>query len=268
MKIKRIGLIAGGGELPFLFLKKAREKNIDVVLFSIHGETDNRLHKLVEKKYDIKLTALSDIIKSCKKEKIKKIILLGYVRHSNLIKNIKFDLRTLKVLLRVKDKRASSILKSAIKELKTEGIDVIDSRFLLSDIISGTGFLTKTKAIKKHLEDIFFGYKIAKKIAAADIGQTVVIKNKVVISVEAIEGTDECIKRGAKLAGAGFVVVKVARPNQDMRFDIPVIGIKTIKILKKYNAAGIAIEAGKTFLLDKEKLLRIANKNKIFIYGM
>jgi DUF1009 family protein len=194
--------------------------------------------------------------------------MLGYVKHSNLLKNIKFDLRTLKVLLRTKDKRASNILKSVIKELKSEGITILDSRFLLSSLLPDCGFLTKKRIEKKYIDDILFGYKIAKKIAGVDIGQTVVIKNKVIIAVEALEGTDECIKRAAQLAGRGFVVVKVARPKQDMRFDIPVIGFQTINLLKKYKSAGIAIEAGKTFLLNKEKLIQLADKNNIFIYGI
>ncbi len=268
MNIKRVGLLAGGGDLPFHFLKNAKRQKIEVVLMKIQDESNNKLDNLVNKIYNIRLTALSAIIKICKKEKINKIVLLGYVRHSNLIKNIKFDLRTIKVLLRTRDKRASSVLKSVIKEFKTEGIDVLDSRFLLSDILAGRGFLTRIKTSEKNLEDIFFGYKIAKKIAGADIGQTVIIKNKVVIAVEAIEGTDECIKRGAKLAGPGYVVVKVSRPDQDMRFDVPVIGERTIKLLKKYQSTGIAIEAGKTFLLDKEKLIKTADENKIFVYGI
>lgn len=268
MRINRIGLLAGGGELPSLFLKKAKERKIDVVLMQIKGESNNKIQGLDTKTYNIKLTALSDIINICKKEKISKIVMLGYVKHSNLLKNIKFDLRTLKVLLKTKDKRASSVLKSAIDELKTEGIEVIDSRFLFSDMLAGKGFLTRKRPGKKYIDDIFFGYKIAKKIAGADIGQTVVIKNKIVIAVEALEGTNECIKRGAKLAGPGFIVVKVSRPNQDMRFDIPVIGTKTIMLLKKYKSAGIAIETGKTFLLNKEKLIAAADKNNIFIYGI
>jgi DUF1009 family protein len=268
MRINKVGLIAGGGDLPFLFLKNAKIKKIDVILMQIAGEANNKLKKLADKKYDIKLSSLSDIIKICKKEKINKVIMLGYVKHENLIKNIKFDLRTLKILLKLKDKRASSVLKSVIKELKNEGIDVIDSRFLLSEILAKKGFLTETKAKEKNIHDILFGYKIAKKISDLDIGQTVIVKDKIVIAVEAMEGTDECIKRGAKLAGNGFVVIKVSRPDQDMRFDIPVIGIKTIKLLKKYKSSGIAIEAGKTFLINKEKLLQMADKNKIFVYGI
>lgn len=268
MKINRIGLLAGSGELPLHFLVKAKEKNIDVVLMCIENGTKNNLSKFAYKNYTVKLTALSDIIKICKKEKIQKIVMLGYVHHSNLLKNIKFDFKTLKVLLKTKDKRASSILKGAINELAAEGIKVIDSRFLLTDIIADSGFLTNKKPAKRYIDDAIFGYKIAKKIASADIGQTVIIKNKVVIAVEAMEGTDLCIKRGAKLAGPEFVVVKVARPKQDMRFDVPVVGLKTIKLLKKYKASGIAVEKGKTFFIDKQKMLDFADKNNIFIYGI
>ncbi|MBP7793220.1 MAG: UDP-2,3-diacylglucosamine diphosphatase LpxI [Candidatus Goldbacteria bacterium] len=268
MKSGKVGLLAGRGELPVRFLRKARENKIDVVLMKIKGESDDKLSKLAYKSYDVKLTALSDIIKICKKESVTRIIMLGYVGHSNLINKIKFDLRTLKILLKIKDRRASSVLKGAINELKNEGIEVIDSRFLMSDLLAGSGYLTKKRPVKKYFDDVVFGRNIAKKISNADIGQTVVIKNKVVIAVEALEGTDECIKRGAKLAGPGFVVVKVSRPEQDMRFDIPVIGLKTVTLLRKCKAAGIAIEAGKTFLLNRDKLISVADENNIFVYGM
>ncbi len=268
MIIKKICLLAGEGALPYCFLKKAKEKKIEVILIQIKGQENLRLSKIAYKSYIVKITALSDIINICKREKTNKIIMLGYIRHSNLLKNIKFDLRTLKVLLKAKDRRAVSVLKGAIDELKKEGIDVIDSRFLLTDILAARGVLTKKRPERKYLDDIAFGYKIAKELADMDIGQTVLIKNKIVIAVEAMEGTDECIKRGAKLAGPGFVVVKVSRPKQDMRFDIPVIGLKTINLLKKYRAAGIAIESGKTFLLGRDKLIDIADKNNMFVYGM
>lgn len=268
MKAARVGLIAGAGSLPIEFLKKAREKGVKTVVFTIMGEENRQAEKYAEKVYPLKLTALSKLIVYAKKEKISSILMLGHVRHENLIRNISFDLRTIKILLKAKDRRAGSVISGVINELKTEGIRIMPTTFLLEHMLAGRGAMTRVKPSAAALKDIRLGFELAAKLASLDIGQTVIIKKGSVIAAEALEGTDRCIKRGAKLAGHGFIAAKAARPDQDMRFDVPVVGLRTVRLLKKYRGAGIAVEAGRTFLLNKDELIKYADKNRIFIYGM
>jgi len=265
--VKLTGLIAGGGSLPLQFLKSAKKNNAPVIVFGVTGETGNAVKKAAKEYYEANITALSSIIKKCKAMGIRQVLFLGYVRHTVLFKSIKFDLRTIKVLSGLKDFTAVSVMSGIIKEFEKEGIKVLSSDYMMEDTLAAKGYISRKKPDKKQMADILFGFKTAKKIAAMDAGQTVVIKKGGIIALEAQEGTDNCIIRGGKIAGPGFVVVKTARPSQDMRYDVPVIGLKTLAAVKAYNGAGIAVEAKKTFILEPEKIKQYADKNNLFIYG-
>jgi hypothetical protein len=265
--VSATGLIAGGGSLPLQFLKSAAEKKEKVITFGIAGETGNAIKKISEEYVEVNITALSSIIKECKVRGVKQVLFLGYVRHTNLFKNIKFDLKSLSVIARLKGFTAVQVMGGIIKQFEKDGIKVLPSTHLMEDSLAGKGNISVRKPDKKQMSDINFGYKTARQIAAMDAGQTVVIKKGGIIALEAQEGTDNCIKRGGALAGQGFVVVKTARPDQDMRYDVPVVGLKTLKTIKALNGAGIAVEAGKTFILEPEKVKQYAKNNGLFIYG-
>ncbi|MDP6685586.1 MAG: UDP-2,3-diacylglucosamine diphosphatase LpxI, partial [Candidatus Omnitrophota bacterium] len=183
-------------------------------------------------------------------------------------KNIKLDKKMSELLGGVRDKKTDSLIGAVAEKLEKSGVKLLDSTTFLSDLLPDKGTLTKTPLDRKVLEDIEFGREIAKSIAGLDIGQSVVVKDKVVLAVESIEGTDEAVKRGAHYGKEGIVVIKVSKPNQDMRFDVPIIGPETIKLLKGLKATAIAIEAKKTLIIDKEETLKLANESGIGVIAI
>jgi len=266
VKVSSVGLIAGGGELPLIFLKAARAAGVRTAVFGIKGEAGEGVKQLCDVFYSVPVTNLSLILKYAKKENIKDVLFLGYVKHTNIFKNVSFDLRTIKILSSLPNLSADSIMNGVFVELEKEGIRTLPSTFLMEEALAPAGFICGKRPDKSRLKDIEFGYKMARGLAGLDIGQTVIVKNGIIAAAEAQEGTDETIVRGAKVAGKGFIVVKTARPKQDLRYDVPVIGLKTVELILKHGGAGIAVEAGRTFVLGREELSKAAG-NKIFIYG-
>ncbi len=264
----KVGLIAGAGSLPEEFLKSAKRKDVSVVIFGIKGITDPSLEKY-GKLIWIDFGKLQQLIDKIKEEKVQNLIMLGKIEHKTLLENIsEFDHRALMFLSKLQDKRAVPVLEGLINELESEGFKFIDPVPFLEDIIVKEGVLTDIKPDENQLKDAHFGLKIAKAVAELDIGQTVVVKDQIVIAVEAIEGTDRCIQRGGELGGEGTVVCKVARKNQDMRYDVPVIGVQTLKSMLQARAKVLAVEAGKTYLIDKESFIKFANENGISVIGI
>ncbi len=264
---KKIGLIAGAGELPVTFAKEVSQKNIPLEIFAIKNIADKKLEEYASVKW-IHFGEAQKLIDLMKESEIKNVVMLGKIEHYSLIFSFhKLDERAKKFFSSLKDKRAKSILEAVIKELEGEGFSFIDPTPYLSSLLIEEGLLGNVKPKEQLIEDAKFGLKIAKEIAQLDIGQTVVVKDGIVIAVEGIEGTDKCIIRGGELGGEGTVVCKVARKNQDMRYDVPVIGPKTLKSMKKAKAKMLAVEAGKTFLLEKETFIKLADKYKIAVYG-
>ena len=272
--MNKIGLIAGSGELPVIFTKTAKEKGKEVFVFGIttffglKTITDKKIKKYASVEW-IPFGKAQKLIDKMKKEDIKDIVMLGKIEHSLLITSF-FDLdeRAKHFFSSLKDKRAKTILEGVIKELEKEGFNFIDPSPYLSPLLAPEGLIGSIKPDERLIKDAQFGIKMAKKIADLDIGQTVVVKDGNVIAVEGIEGTDRCIKRAGKLGGKGTVVCKAARTNQDMRYDVPVIGVKTLKSMKKAGAKLLAVEAGKTYLLEKEKFIKFADKNNISVIGI
>ncbi|MDD5686437.1 MAG: UDP-2,3-diacylglucosamine diphosphatase LpxI [Elusimicrobia bacterium] len=261
-----IGLIAGNGNFPLIFTRQAKKRGEKVIAIALFDETDKTIESIADKTYWINVGQLSKLIEILKKEKIEKCIMAGQVKHTKLF-SVKPDLKALALLAKLKSKTADSLLSAVCSELEREGIKFIPSNTYLSDFIPKAGLLTKRKPDKTQKEDIEFGYKIAREVAHSDIGQTICVKDKSIVAVEAMEGTDECIRRAGEIT-KDFVVIKAARPNQDMRFDIPIVGLKTIETLKNAKSSVMAVESDKTLILEMDEVIKFANENEICILAI
>lgn len=262
-----LGLIAGFGTLPFVFAKEI--KNVDLYIAGFKKITSKKLAKYSKSINFFNLGELQEIIKFFKTNSVKKILLLGYVPHQILTsQNYNLDLTAVKMFSKIKSNTAMNIFNGLVKEFELENISIEPIDKYLPQMFASDGLMTEGVLEKDELENIEFGYNVAKEVARLDIGLTVVVKNKVIVSVEALEGTDKCILRSKKLAGEGCIVVKVSRPNQDMRFDLPVIGPKTVKVLKKAKIKILAVEKNKTLIIDKPNVIKNLNKVGIKLYGI
>ena len=251
--MKKIGLIAGNGNLPAVYAKILNKEGFKVIAIALKEETSSELEKYVDKIHWISVGQLAKLIKTLKNEDISKVIMIGKVKKTLMFRNIKPDLRAMALLAKISNLKDDSILGAVADELAKEGISLEDSTKYLSPMLVEKGILTNRKLTKQEKADVEFGWEIAKEMGRLDIGQSVVIKDKAVLAIEAIEGTDEAIKRGGKLGNGQAVVIKVSKPNQDMRFDVPVIGVNTIQALKDVQASALAVEAGKVIFTDKEE---------------
>ncbi|MGR3177036.1 MAG: LpxI family protein [Candidatus Anammoxibacter sp.] len=271
---KRIGLIAGNGRFPILFAEGARANNIDVVAVGIKGETSKELEKYVEKFYWTGIAQMGKLINILKKENIVNAVMAGGLTKTNVFAkfmNLNFipDLKTINLLYKVvKDRQDHSILGAIADELSKDGIELQPATLYVPELLAQAGTLTKRAPSERESVDIKFGWDMAKKIADMNIGQCIVIKERVVMAVEAFEGTNETIKRGSKLGGKGVVVIKLSKQDQDIRFDLPAIGEETIEVLVEAGATALAIEAGKTIILDKDKTVKAADNKKIAIVAI
>ncbi|MCK5306909.1 MAG: UDP-2,3-diacylglucosamine diphosphatase LpxI [Candidatus Omnitrophica bacterium] len=264
--MKCLGLIAGNGRFPIAAAVSAKKRGIKITAVAFIGETSKSLEKLVEKIFWIRIGELAKLFEIFERENIKEAIMAGQIRPIHLFKPwIKKDAALKSFLRRVRDRRGDSLLESIAEELSKKGIKLLDSSFLLSESLAEEGELTARVPTADEWENIKFGKIIVKEIAGLGIGQTIIVKNKAILAVEAIEGTDKAIRRAVRLGGSGAIVVKASRPNHDMRFDIPVIGLKTLKVLKKAKIKVLAVEAGKTLLIDKQKFLKEADRLNISI---
>ncbi|MFH0838917.1 MAG: UDP-2,3-diacylglucosamine diphosphatase LpxI [Candidatus Omnitrophota bacterium] len=264
-----IGLIAGNGRFPILFAQTAKKKGYEVICIAIEGETDKDIAGYVSKIFWIKLGEFLTLLSICKQEHITKAVMAGQIKKTHIFdNNLNLDKGALSLLRSFRDNRDTRILSGVIRTLKSQGVEVISSATFLDEFLPRRGVLTKRLPTQQERSDIAFGLPLARKIAGFDIGQTIVVKNRVIVSVEAVEGTDETIKRASKLAGAGIVIIKVARPFQDMRFDIPVIGMNTIATLIETGAKVLAVEAKKTLFIDKDELIERADKNDISLIAV
>ncbi len=270
MKIanRKIGLIAGNGRFPLIFAQEAKKQGVEVVALAIKKETSPSLENLVDRIHWVDLGELGDLIEICKREEITRAVMAGQVRHTRLFSEVKLDARAMALLAGVQDKKANSLLGAVADELSREGIELIDSATYLSHLLPSPGILTRRKPTQKEWRDIEFGHKMAKEIAGLDIGQTVVVKDQAVLAVEGMEGTDLTIKRGGKLGKGDVVVVKVSKPQQDRRFDLPIVGERTIEVLKAAKARVLAFSARGTILLDREKVVKKANQNGISLVAI
>lgn len=264
--MERLGIVAGSGKLPFFVAENAKESGIkEVYSVGFLDQTDPALQKYVDEMKWIGLGQLGKLIDFFHEKKVDQAVFIGKIDHKVIFQNLKLDFTMIKLAAKIKDWRTDSILKAIVDEITDSGVEIIDSTTYLKKNMLRPGVLTKTKPDQQQQEDIAFGYRIAKKLGELDVGQTVVIKKKTVLALEAIEGTDEAILRGGKLGKKDAVVVKVSKPNQDLRFDVPVVGMKTMETMKEACCSLLAIEAGKTLVVDLDELVNYADKHKISI---
>lgn len=264
-----LGLIAGNGKFPLLLAssyKKTHGARIEAVGF--RGETSPELEEQVDNLVWVAVGQLGKIINLFKKAGVSQAVMAGQIRPTRMFEKVKFDLRGLKLLSRLGNRKADSIFSAVADEMSKEGIRLLDSTTFLADYLAKEGILTRRQPTKRELEDVEFGAQIAKEIGRLDVGQTVVVKDKAILAVEALEGTDETIRRGGRLAGGETVVVKMAKPFQDMRFDVPVVGLETIRTLKESGGGLLAIEAHKTLIIDQNEVVELADRSGICIMGL
>lgn len=266
--MKKLGLIAGSGKYPLYLIREIRKTGTMVVVFGLKGEAEKTLDDEADKIYHMGMGQVGKFIKICKLEGISEVIMAGRMGHTNIFRNLKLDKRALGILMRVKDKRANSLIRGVAEELEKDGIKLVDSIAYMSPYLVPPGVLTSRKLSKKEKEDIEFGFRTAKAIAGHDIGQTVVVKDRAVLAVEAMEGTDETMRRGGRIGGNGAVVVKVSKPDQDRRFDLPVLGMNTVKTAEESGVGVIAFSAGMTLLLDREEMVKACNDSRITLFAI
>lgn len=266
--MKKIGLIAGNGTFPVEFAKAAKLKDLEVIAVAHEGETVPELAQWVDAIFWIKVGQLGKMIDIFKKQGVRDVLMAGGIKKTRMFSGGLPDLRGAAFLARMIYNKDDSLLRGVAAELESEGITVRESTLYLESILAPAGVLTRRKPSKDEWKDLEFGWQMAKEIGKLDIGQTVLVKDRAVLAVEAIEGTDEAIRRGGRLCGKGAVVVKVCKPNQDLRFDLPAAGLETIKTMKEVKASCLAVEAGKTIILDREAVVKEADKAGITIVGV
>ncbi|MBF0594919.1 MAG: UDP-2,3-diacylglucosamine diphosphatase LpxI [Candidatus Omnitrophica bacterium] len=261
-----IGLIAGNGRFPILFAEAARRQGIKVIVAASRGDASCLIYFSADEVRWFSSGQFKDMFSFFRQRGVTSILMAGQINPDTLFnKNFQADEEYRAVFAALADRRCDTIFSAVADRLKKEGLDLLDSTLLLKGFLAPKGTLTRRAPTESELLDIEFGIGIAKHIGGIDIGQTVVIKGKAILAVESMEGTDRCILRGGAIAREGAVVVKVSKPMQDSRFDVPVIGPRTIAMMQKVRAAVLAIEAGKTLIIDREKTVALANKYCISI---
>lgn len=268
VQLKRIGLIAGNGKFPLIFAEEAKRQGYSVVAVAHRDETDASLEQRVDHFSWIYVGQLGKIIRTFQRAGVTEAVMAGGIRKVRLLGNFRPDLRGARFLAKVKSREDDALLRGIADELANDGIRIVDSTFCLSGIMPREGVLTRKAPSAAQWDDVRMGIRLAKEIGRLGIGQTVVVKNQVVVAVEAVEGTDAAIARGGQLAKQGCVVVKVSKPHQDLRFDVPAIGVETINSLRQVGGAVLAIEAGKAILIERENLLRAADECGIAIVAV
>ncbi len=262
------GLIAGDGTLPVKMAQYAKENGFEVICISLANDNLRQLKKYCSKVYSCHPGEVNRIEKILKDEEVKQATFLGKVHKRVLLQLHKFDTRAIELLKEAQRLNDDEVMLMIVKEFEKLGITVLDQTIFIKNLMIPSGVLGKLKPTKEQMEDVNYGFWLAKEMGKIDVGQSVVIKDKMIMAVEAIEGTDMCIKRGSKLAKKNAVVVKVSKPSQDKRFDIPAIGLKTLKTMKKYKADLIAVEANETIIVDQEKVIQFADDNDIVIMAV
>lgn len=257
--MSRIGIIAGSGPLPILAAREAKASGHTVTVVAIREEADPRVEAEADCLHWVGVGQLGGLVRAFKDDGVREAIMVGQVRMSHLFSRLRPDVRGALLYLRLKDRQGDSIMEAVAQELGKEGITLLDCTQFLTGVLVEQGVLSRRAPTASEWEDIRFGQEVARTVAQLKIGQTVVVKNGTVLAVEAIEGTDAAVRRGAELGKDGVVVVKVCRPDHDFRFDVPVIGLTTISVLREVGGAALAVEAKRTLFLDREEALALAD---------
>jgi hypothetical protein len=260
-----LGIIAGNGIYPRLLAAAARNAGVKkITAAAFTGETDPELEQHVQLIEWMRVGQLNRLLKFFSQNKVHHAMMAGQIAPKNLF-DLRPDWKALLLLGRLKQRNAESIFAAIADELAKMDIDLLPATTFLEDCLAPGGLIAGSKLSRREEQDVDFGWKIAKEIAQLDVGQTVLVKNGTVVAVEAFEGTNDAIKRGGVLARESAVMVKVAKPNQDMRFDVPVIGVETLRVAAEAKLRVIAVEAGKTLLLERDAVAKLADRSKISI---
>ncbi|MDQ3711681.1 MAG: UDP-2,3-diacylglucosamine diphosphatase LpxI [Acidobacteriota bacterium] len=261
----KFGLIAGNGKFPFLVVEGAKKQGASLAVVAIKEETDERIGEIAEKIIWVGIGQLGKMISFFKQESVERVIMAGQVKHVQIFSGALPDLRMIRMLWNLPQRNTDALIGGVADEMRREGIELIDSTYFIQDKLAKEGVLTKRKPDETERGNVRYGLRIANEIARLDLGQTIVVRAKACVAIEAMEGTDAVIKRAGELARGKLTVVKVAKPNQDMRFDVPVVGVPTIEEMIKAGATCLCLTAQKTLIFDEEEMLRLANRNKISI---
>lgn len=265
---ERIGLIAGKGQFPLLCAQAARGRGLRVVAVAHREETDPLLADLVEELHWIYVGQLGKIIRIFKSAGVSRALMAGGINRGRLFKHFRPDFRALNLIRRVGAGHDDRLLRGVADELESEGITIVPATIFLEELMAPAGPLGRHRPTADQIQDIEFGHRIAREIGRLDIGQCVAVRRQVVVALEAVEGTDATIRRGGRLAGPGTVVVKVCKPGQDLRFDLPAVGLDTIAAMQEAGAKVLAIEAGKTLIFDRAEMLKQADQAGIVVWGI
>jgi UDP-2,3-diacylglucosamine hydrolase len=268
----RLGLIAGNGRFPFLVLDAARHAGYDVTVVAIKEEAFPDLETVAGRPpaaplHWVSLGQLGKCISVLKNAGVARAVMAGQVKHTKLFSDIVPDMTLLGVVMKLKSRNTDALISAVADVLRDNGIELVDSTAFLTPLLAKPGVLTRRQPTEDERADLEFGYRIADAIAGLDIGQTIAVKAAAVVAVEAMEGTDLVIARAAQLAGSGVRIVKVAKPNQDMRFDVPVVGVSTIEAMKKGGATVLSVDAGKTLMIDGDAIVAAADQAGIAMVG-
>jgi UDP-2,3-diacylglucosamine hydrolase len=260
------GLIAGNGDFPFLVLEGARSRGIDMAVIAIREEASPALERVTKRLHWVSLGDLNGAIELLHQEGVRRAVMAGQVKHNKIFSSIRPDWRLAKLLFSLPARNTDALIGAVARVLEDEGIELVDSTEFLGSLLSAPGVLTRRAPDEVEAADIAYGRRVAHQIAGLDLGQTVVVRDLACVAVEAMEGTDQTIERAAQIAGGQkVVVVKVSKPQQDMRFDVPVIGKKTIEVMRRSSATALAIDAGRTLLFDRDDMIRAADEAGIAI---
>ena len=268
----RLGLIAGNGRFPFLVLDAARASGHDVTVIALKDEAFPDLATVAARApaadvHWIGIGQLGKCISLLKDAGVTQAVMAGQVKHTKLFTDIRPDLTALSLITRLKSRNTDAIISAVADVLRDHGITLLDSTAFLAPLLAGEGVLTRRAPAADEQADLAFGYGVADAIAGLDIGQTIAVKSAAVVAIEAMEGTDAVIARAGQLAGRGVRIVKVAKPKQDMRFDVPVVGVSTIEAMKAAGATLLSVDAGKTLMIDGDAIIRAADDADIAIVG-
>jgi UDP-2,3-diacylglucosamine hydrolase len=267
-----LGLIAGNGRFPFLVLEAARAAGHQITIVALKEEAFPELEIEAAKApaapvHRVSLGQLGTWVNILKKARVTHAVMAGQVKHTRLFSDIVPDMMAIGLLMRIKAKNTDAIIAGVADVLRDHGVDLIDSTAFLAPLLAREGTMTRRAPTDEQVADLMFGYRIADAIAGMDIGQTIAVKSLAVVAVEAMEGTDQVIARAGQLAGAGVCIVKVAKPKQDMRFDVPVVGVATIRAMQAAGATTLSVDAGKTLMIDGDAIIAAADAGGIAIVG-
>ncbi len=267
----RYGLIAGNGRFPFLVIEGARRAGAALAVTAIREETDPEIERAATEAGGrvvwVGIGQLSKMIRFFKREGVGRAIMAGQVKHVQIFSGALPDLRMMKMLLRLPRRNTDALIGAIAGELGSEGIELIDSTYFLQDHLASAGTLTRRAPTERERGDIEYGLDIAREIARLDLGQTIVVRACACVAIEAMEGTDAAIRRAGSLARGRLTVVKIAKPAQDMRFDVPVVGVPTIETMIEAGGTCLCITAGKTLMFDREQMIRLADDHRIAVVG-